>query len=701
MAKSFFSLVTELETLLGQLNIILAGTDGETVTVNGVEKDSISKAIKEHFSYIETIVQGRIAYKTKANMLADLDHDEDTLAEVVADGEKNGLYYKTGISGEGTWQKSDLDRIDSIRNKLVSTSQSLLNIMADRLDDKLSDNTTIPSIAWGLVDKSGKMALAVNKRGNLVTSSSEEVSVNLARTTINSSSNIVWGIVDLLDHLVLGITERGELKKPGETSGLLSENTHNLAFGLTDSKGNLAFGIDNQGRAVIPSLISNNDLPSLIIENDDVFSVAGNSKKKLTTAGRNLSARYSGDKIIFVSDRCRGRFAEYEMDINGNNQKRYHSVNRQIEQVVINGQSLAQGGANDAITLSAPYPSQAFKFENGPVGSNDENIFPTITELKESENETISTAFAAKLISGGFENKLLLSGQAYGGADYDHVKKGGIYDVYNKTIEQVKFASRYPNGSVVKAVFFIHGEADGVKSNNHYDSDLADLISDYDNDIKVSNGQTDDVLLFICQTSSASGYTTIINRDSFTTPFAQLKANDENDNIFLVCPKYFLDYVDHSHIDAASTQLLGEYYAKAYETVIVEGNDYHPVKPINFLVNNNTITIDFLVVSNTELKFDIENVMNPGDFGFNYFDDDNNNIVSVEIISSSQVKITLDNPPASNARISYAFHNGTDGMSGRQNGARGNLRDSDNTKSHYQPTVNLYNWAVSFEHYIN
>ncbi|WP_105215688.1 hypothetical protein [Pseudoalteromonas sp. T1lg22] len=105
--SSFFSLVAELETLLGQLNTILAGDDNETVTVNGVNKDSISKAIKDNFSALQAMVQGRLAFETKAAMDSAGAPPSGELAEVWNDPTEanNGLY---GFS-EGTWVKSTYD----------------------------------------------------------------------------------------------------------------------------------------------------------------------------------------------------------------------------------------------------------------------------------------------------------------------------------------------------------------------------------------------------------------------------------------------------------------------------------------------------------------------------------------------------------------------------------------------------------------
>jgi len=107
--STFFSLVTELETLLEQLNTILAGDGNDTVQVNGVEKDSISKAIQDRFASILAIMNGRRSYPNKAALDADTAVDEDQLAEVWNDPIKNnnGLY---GFSA-GSWSKSSYDTL--------------------------------------------------------------------------------------------------------------------------------------------------------------------------------------------------------------------------------------------------------------------------------------------------------------------------------------------------------------------------------------------------------------------------------------------------------------------------------------------------------------------------------------------------------------------------------------------------------------
>ncbi|TGE81371.1 hypothetical protein C7Y70_13265 [Pseudoalteromonas sp. KS88] len=112
---SFFSLVTELETLLEQLNTILAGAEDETVEVNGVTKDSISKAIRDNFSAIQALVQGRLAFETKAEMVAAGAPPSGELAEVWNDTPaNNGLYGYSDVA----WVKSSYDPFNEFNSRL-------------------------------------------------------------------------------------------------------------------------------------------------------------------------------------------------------------------------------------------------------------------------------------------------------------------------------------------------------------------------------------------------------------------------------------------------------------------------------------------------------------------------------------------------------------------------------------------------------
>lgn len=112
--SNFFTLIAQLQSYIDNLDSILAGGDSETVNINGASKSTISKAIKDKFSAIQAMVQGRLTYETKAAMDAAGAPPSGELSEVWKDATEsnNGLY---GYSG-GAWVKSVYDTPTLVAN---------------------------------------------------------------------------------------------------------------------------------------------------------------------------------------------------------------------------------------------------------------------------------------------------------------------------------------------------------------------------------------------------------------------------------------------------------------------------------------------------------------------------------------------------------------------------------------------------------
>ena len=293
-------------------------------------------------------------------------------------------------------------------------------------------------------------------------------------------------------------------------------------------------------------------------------------------------------------------------------------------------------------------------------------------------------------------------GSAMGGMVYSRLKKGGSTGVYEKIIKQIKTLLNYPLKPTYKAVFVIHGEGDGNIGNAEYDINLAEWLDDFTGDIQTLTGQTEQPVMLTCQTSSVAGYKkTAETRHQFTTPFLQLKASATHPRIFLVCPKYQFSYKDYAHILANDTKWLGEYYAKVKMIVVDEGKDWLGLRPKSLLkIDNRTVEIEFHVPV-APLVFDEALVSNPGNYGFNLYNAGSVKIASVALIAEqNKVRITATDDIPKDATITYAFDNGVGGKSGKAEGARGNLRDSDPTVSS-DGKFNLYNWAFAFELPIN
>jgi hypothetical protein len=199
-----------------------------------------------------------------------------------------------------------------------------------------------------------------------------------------------------------------------------------------------------------------------------------------------------------------------------------------------------------------------------------------------------------------------------------------------------------------------------------------------------------------------SSWTILGSTQSFI-PGLQLAASDARpDRLILVGPKYFIPYsFDGLHLDNNGYRWMGEYYARAYRKVVLEGSPWTPLRPTNATRVGAEITVSFAVPS-PPLVLDEIAVRDPGSYGFEFFDDSGAppGIAAVALVAADQVKITLAAVPVGNGgRVRYAYTGVQWAAAGPLTGPRGNLRDSEPAIS---PSGNpLHNWCVHFDLPVN
>ncbi len=365
------------------------------------------------------------------------------------------------------------------------------------------------------------------------------------------------------------------------------------------------------------------------------------------------------------------------------------------------GQSLAEGGVGGDVVegISPPlHPDMALMLSGGPVGVGAATLGETLVALSEPKRVTIGTSFLRPIVeSKDGQFQAVFHGQAFGGQNYQAIKKGGHAGVYSKAITQARSVFSARPTLEYRAVSCVHGEQDGLDNNVNYAANLLQLQADYSADLKQITGQNTDVPLLLCQTSTAAGYfhNGGIDELTFPTPLQQLQAHTSSPFVHLVCPKYFLSYYDHSHITNNAQRVLGEYYQKAFESLEQTGN-WDPLRPRTVIGNGNIVTISF-IGDVGKLTFDTSLVKQAADYGFSYRDEAGNSISDVSINDDNQVVITLTGNVGANAVVAYAYHNGGGGKANQIAGLgdRGNLRDSDTTVSLFDESP-LYNWCVTF-----
>lgn len=299
-----------------------------------------------------------------------------------------------------------------------------------------------------------------------------------------------------------------------------------------------------------------------------------------------------------------------------------------------------------------------------------------------------------------------------GGCPYQN----GIVRPFDQAMRDITNAKQIATAQgktyVVRGVTMVHGESDhygysfGTPEFPNSGSDgtpgkikdyadgLIELQQDYDTSVKATSGQTENVPLFISQ---ISGWT-----DRPTSPIAtaQYEAHVRSaGKVVLVAPAYPLSVqTDCLHYDANGYRRLGEYFAKAYARVVFENKPWEPVRPRTITKNGNVITVKYYVPK-LPLTFDTQKVTDPGNYGYGFSDDGGATITAVELAGPDSVKITLSKAPGANARLRYALNQPANSCIGPGTtyggGARGNLRDSDDTPSRYGYA--LENWGVQFD----
>jgi hypothetical protein len=258
---------------------------------------------------------------------------------------------------------------------------------------------------------------------------------------------------------------------------------------------------------------------------------------------------------------------------------------------------------------------------------------------------------------------------------------------------------------VVRAVTAVHGEhdhygkeayfplpgTDGKSTIVDYGHGLEEWQRDYESGAKAITGQTLPVPLLISQYSHWN------DRPTTKIAYEQLAAHVRSKGkVVVIGPTYMLPYTSTClHFTGEGERHLGEYFAKAYARIVLEGKTWEPLRPVAITRQGNVITAKFLVPK-PPLVLDTQKVSNPGNYGFEVVDDSGATptITSVAIAGPDTVQITLSAAKAGpNTRLRYAYTFGGCGGSGTM--ARGNLRDSDDTPS--QNGYDLSNWSVHFD----
>jgi hypothetical protein len=371
-----------------------------------------------------------------------------------------------------------------------------------------------------------------------------------------------------------------------------------------------------------------------------------------------------------------------------------------INHVLSTGQSLSVGARGDP-PLSTKQPGNNTMFVTGVIAGG--TGLTSFAPLVESAVETMSSAFANHIEANAstdftIAHDILMSVHGVGGFSYAQLAKG--QPPYANGIAQAQaghdLAKAATKTYVVRAVTNVHGETDHNLGTPTYQQNLIQWQSDYETDVKAITGQSEPIPMFHSQISS---WTILNNADQSRIPIDQLAVHvATKGKIVLVGPKYQYPYADDGvHLTNVGYRQMGEDYAKVYRQVVLRGKPWEPVRPQTITRNGTKVVIKFFVPV-PPLVIDEQIVTNPADDGFELDGDDPQpDITSVDVTAPDTVTITLSaEPTGDNRRLRYAFTGTPGAHGGPTTGPRGNIRDSDKTKSQYGDTP-LYNWCVHFD----
>lgn len=376
---------------------------------------------------------------------------------------------------------------------------------------------------------------------------------------------------------------------------------------------------------------------------------------------------------------------------------------------LFSGQSLSIG-AEGIPVLSITQPHNNLTFVGGPRSQWDQlGAFMDLVEVQginSNRGETPCSGAANYVIELAGKDAgldMIASTVGHGGYKIRQLNKNSQWYslLINHTQAGAKLSAALNKTYSVGAMGWLQGESDqvgGYKPRLEYKNDLIQYQMDTEKDIKAITGQERDVPLISYQLSCY-----VAKKGNFrNVTLAQLDASEESDKIFICSPTYPFPYhTDLVHLTNMGYLWIGHYFGKVYHEVVVEEKEWIPLSPKSIQVINNpwgeNVIVEFHVPE-PPLVLDTKGLPKAEDYGFVVEDElGEPGILSIDVISHTQVRIVVDRKIHKNPRLRYALDHLGPGMN-LNSGASGNLRDSDdrsfsfNGKKHH-----LYNWCVAFD----
>ncbi|HTV40312.1 MAG TPA: sialate O-acetylesterase [Candidatus Sulfotelmatobacter sp.] len=206
----------------------------------------------------------------------------------------------------------------------------------------------------------------------------------------------------------------------------------------------------------------------------------------------------------------------------------------------------------------------------------------------------------------------------------------------------------------VGAIIVTHGETDA--NNADYESELRQLWSDYNTDVRAITGQKQKIQMIVSQQNSCA------DRSASTLAQWKIGVNYPED---IVCsgPKYQYPYApDCIHLTADGYRQLGEKYGQIYYQRVILNKNWQPLEPVNIERRGRTITVQYHVpvpplvwATNFELPHQSTAEWRNGK-GFEVCSAGGDKVaVASVVISGDAVVIACASDPGPGAQVGYAM----------------------------------------------
>ncbi|HCM0807710.1 TPA: hypothetical protein N2773_002527 [Vibrio parahaemolyticus] len=692
--SNFPDLLLSFEEAVAALKVKLSQDPSSSATYNGEHVQSIAKDLDDRLAEIESMVQGRLTYETKAEMDAAGAPLDVKLSEVWNDPEpeNNGIYGWDGFK----WLLSSYDRYVVLKADYeafqVETKKEIDDLGVLATDKFVSDSEGNP-VAYALTDEKGSAVLVVrndsslefagiqtllsdkgfdkivyaiqDEHGRTSFSLDEEGGVTLgtARYLAMESVSLTWGVTDEVGRLAIGVNDDGHFETG---SSEFVEDIHTFAWGVCDNEGRLAIGIRKDGKVEIPFLVNN--------ETD----------KQEPESKLKSRANFPTDYM----------------------------------QLFTYGQSLARGSTSiPPVSTIQPYNNVTFAggvHSRGGDNPDLSSFIPLVEDAVNNEGETPTSGtlnhYVELLAKDGISHtdhsaQWIGTAPGRGGQPIDALHKGTLY--WTGMMEQVQAANDIAQAEgrshSVQAMTWTQGCADYSRNTpkNAYKELLTQMKEDFAEDVSAITGQEFKPPIIHYQLAAHRRY----NREEPTIALAFLELSNEDPDFYLACAMYNMEYnTDNLHLTPEGSRTLGYYYGRALKSILVDKEDWKPLQPTNVFWQGKVIDIQFHV-PHGELTIDTDWVAASPNYGFDIWDSNGalaDIISSVNVVAKDRVRLILSREALPDERLTYAKGRpGDPAHANRMTGPRGNLRDTHGTVSHYTGSDGseryLHNWCVIFE----